>query len=634
MSENFRILEGLSAVRVRPGMYLGNVEDCDNLLKELIDNSIDEYQSGRASRVDIKINEGVFTVGDNSSRGISVHEAVKDDGTPAGRSIMDAAIGVLHSGTKFNKSGSAIGQNGLGLALVNAVSDRFIMISNVKTKSDFDPAKLPPSFKYNGETYCYSEYSKGEKTREGFTNELSELSIDESFSSCSTITSFTPDLTIIGSTDYKIPLAIDFMLKYSSVTDKPLEVYINDILYQSRLVDYEHEFDITINGLPGSINPSIRLLGSFGLSDDLFSSNVTGSVNGNNTPHGKHIEIFKKEYRNAFTELYGDCNGMETYGLNLLLICMANEVDYGSQIKTSLTRITNFDYSNMYKLQNLIKSIMKRNNDKFQEQYDKINNFREKKGDLNKRQKLNKLLGQEINDNSPKNIKRADSFKPAKLFDAWETKDRNRCDLYVVEGSSAMSDFIKYKVNQFQAVLPLKGVPLNSSRFSIDHVLKSNAESRDLLKAIGAGVDGHCNIKKLRYGKIIIAADADCDGYRIEALVVGLFLFHASFLIESGHVYVLRTPSYIQGNKYIYNGINEDELDKSKPYKRIKGLGSLGKDFKKAVIDNSSRKLIQVTMDNAKEAKLILNNGSKKKEILISSGALDPTLYGADNGQN
>lgn len=616
-------------VRQRPGMWIGKLENCNIMLKELVDNAEDEYLSGRNDTISIKINElsenlNQFIVADKSTKGFSLDEAKMVDGTKINRTEMDAAINKLSSSTKFNKTESAIGMNGVGSAVVNALSKKYVSISNLTKSSAFNPENMPDFLKkeYKNQKYYYLEYSEGNKVKEEFIDELPENY--KGFEDYTTIASFIPDLSIMMTSNYSIPKGLDYVIKESKIKGDKLNVFVNDEVYESKLEDYKYTFNIKIKGQENTKNPSIRLYGSFELSKDIFDSKDLGSVNAMACHKGKHITIFRKAYKDAIKELYGDLGGNEAYGLYSYVFLMANEVDFDSQSKKELERITDFDESNLYQLKDLIKNIMKENDEEFRNHYQKILNFRMKKGELNKKQQINKLLGIDVGSNSTKSIRRAGSYVPNRCKDAW-SQNRKKCELLLFEGKSAMNSAFKTRNPEFQALFPMRGVPLNTSKFNIIKVLK-NKEMRDLFKSMGAGVDGNCNLKKLRYDRIVYYGDADEDGFRIIALIVGVFGCHAKFLIDSGKLYIGETPLYIQDGKFIYTD-EKDKLDHKKPFKRIKGLGGLGKYFGDCVTNPNTRRLKRITPEMLAEAIQILKSGSKKKELLLKTGVVSTELY-------
>jgi len=627
-------------IKGRPGMWIGSTENCNVMLKELIDNAVDEFLIDHVSKIRIRIDDltdgetslNRFIVADNSNTGFSLDEAKrkvtrngKETEEFIDRTTMDAALNMLSSSTKFNKTVSQAGMNGVGSAVTNALSKEFVAISNLSLNKNFRIDKLPKRLRdiYNGEKYYVLIYHNGYCKSESFKNELPEQY--EEFLDYSTITSFIPDLDIMETSNYVIPKGLDYVKKVADLSKKELEIIIDGEEYVSTLKDLTFPFDVKLKGKDGGKNPEIRLFGSFDLSKDLFETSVRGAVNSMACHNGQHITLFRKAYKDAMRELYGsDCNGSEDMGLNMIVFLMANEVEYDSQSKKKLSRINDFDMSNSRVLREVIKDIMKEEEDLFYGQYMKILNFKDKKGELNKKQKINKLLGMDVNDNSVKANRRQGSYKPKKLKDAWSS-DRKKCELLVFEGDSASSSAHKTRDPQYQAIFPMKGVPINSSKLSITKALK-NEEFRELFRGIGAGVDGNFNLKKLNYDKIIYFGDEDCDGERIRSLVVGLFLCHAKFIIEAGKLYIGETPFYIQNGKYIYRN-EEDKLDRNKPFKRVKGLGGLGKDFGNCVTNKSSRRIVQVTMEKANEAIQVLKSSSKKKELLLDTKVVSTELY-------
>jgi len=620
--DKFEILEYPSNIRQRPSMYLGDTSNCNVVLREIIDNALDLGYKGEISKLFIEYKDNYFTVADNSKIGFSIEES-NIDGKKTGETIIQSAISRLHSGTKFKKSSHQIGTNGLGSALVNALSDEFIVISNISKKKHFHKKQLPSKLakKYNNEKYYYIKYKKGIKKEEGFINSLDNRYTD--IKDYSTIVSFIPDLTILGSTDYELPPSLSFAEKIFMATNNKVQIYFNGEEYTPELKNYKYLFNFKVPGIKSSRNPYIHYIGSFELNNDIFTSELVGSVNGVETDTGKHMEIFKTQYADAFKESFGPCNGQETMGLNAIIIALIPEPEFNSQVKTHLSRIPEFKADNAYKLKDYLKGIMKKNKDDFEDHYEKIQNFLLQKGNLNRKQKIDALLGQDIQDNSLKTTRRLQSYLPEKLKDAY-SRNREECELFLVEGDSAGSDFRK-RNTKTQGYLPLRGVPRNAASLSIEEALE-NKELRDLVKGIGSGVTGNYNLNKLRYGKIIITCDRDADGNRICALLIGFFLSHCKYLVDEGKVYVCETPFYVQNDKF-YDTDEWDKLNHNKPFIRMKGLASLGKYFKDSILNPKTRKLVKVTPEGYKEALGILTSTSIRKELLLNSGALNMNVY-------
>lgn len=196
------------------------------------------------------------------------------------------------------------------------------------------------------------------------------------------------------------------------------------------------------------------------------------------------------------------------------------------------------------------------------------------------------------------------------------------------EGKSAAGTILKARDRKYQGIIELRGVPMNAINADLDALL-DNEEMKNIISAIGVGVNEHYNMSNPRYGKIIVSADADPDGLRIASLIVGMIARKMTFLIEKGMVYVLDSALYKQGNTYIYPG-EESKLDRSKPFKRYKGLGEINVDEAKYMITNpTTRRLKQINLDDVENAIMLLTSSFARKELMIESGILtDPYKLG------
>lgn len=189
------------------------------------------------------------------------------------------------------------------------------------------------------------------------------------------------------------------------------------------------------------------------------------------------------------------------------------------------------------------------------------------------------------------------------------------------KSASAGGTLVKARNATIHAIYPMKGKPKNTSS-SDEFDLLENQEMRDLVNAIGVGINGHSSLKNPRYGKVIIAADSDPDGLSIASLVMGMMGKHMTFLLEAEMIYVAYTPLYQQDGKYIFSD-NEHELDRNRSFLRYKGLGELSiKDVKHCMIDPATRRLKLITKDGLYEALSILSSTSAKYNLMVSIGVL------------
>lgn len=627
--ERFRILDGWESVRKRPGWYAGDISDSQPLVKEILDNALDEAQKGYADEIYLRLDPvSGHVVADNSSKGFPLTEARLPTGELTGKTVMEASVSYLSAGSKFDKTRIQTGANGTGSTVVNFLSREYLIVSNISRRKKFRPDFPARVRKFwdraRARDFYYVRFKDGKFSSDGFVKDLSKLGLG-GMEKYSTIVRFLPDTSIMGSADSPVPENLRYVMKILELKGRKVRVLVNGSEFRETAEDYEFPFRVLVKG-KGKINPSVEIMGSFGISGDMFKSRVAGTVNGAITPRGLHVSMFRDAFRTAFrTEIGTEADGTEADGISMFVILLANEVDFSSQAKTTLSRITDFDPSLAASpLAEAIAGIIRKNRNVFQEYYARMVNFRRKKEELNCVRDINKILGTNIKSSSRDEEERARASLPSKLMDAYGTR-RSECELFLVEGLSAASDFKKYRDPKIHAVLPLRGVPLNATGLDVRKVLERSQELRDMIKGIGSGVDGNFNLKRLRYGKIIIATDGDPDGQRIAALLCGMFGAHCRYLLENGNVYMAVSPYYIQDGKFFYPG-EESALDRRKPFKRIKGLGSLGKDFPGALINPRTRRLARITPDGLKDALMVLADKDRRKEILVKTGALSDSV--------
>jgi DNA gyrase/topoisomerase IV subunit B len=497
------------------------------------------------------------------------------------------------------------------------------MVSNISRRKRFKP-RFPKRVqklweKSKTRDFYYIRFKDGKFKEDGFINDLSKLGL-AGLEQYSTIIRFLPDTSIIGTAESPVPENLKYVMKILQLKGRKAKVTINGEPYAERMPDYKYPIRLELKG--SGVNPKVELLGSFEISDDIFRTCTEGTVNGAVTPRGRHIELFQTAFLSALKTVFGkEAARLDYSGIRLFLIMLANEADFSSQAKTYLSRVPEFDMAQAAgKLSALLAGIMKDNHQAFKLYFHKLINFAQQKANLNEAKDIDTLLGTKIKDDSEKERRKAMSALPSKLVDAYGT-NRAECELFLVEGLSAASDFKKYRDPKIHAVLPLRGVPLNAGGMKITDVLRKSQELRDMVNGIGSGVDGNYNLKRLRYGKIIIATDGDPDGQRIAALLCGMFGAHCKYLLENGNIYMAVSPYYIQDGKFFYPG-EDDKLNRNRPFKRIKGLGSLGKDFPGALINPKTRRLVRITAGGLAEALLVLTDGAEMKKLLVGTGAL------------
>jgi DNA gyrase/topoisomerase IV subunit B len=313
-------------------------------------------------------------------------------------------------------------------------------------------------------------------------------------------------------------------------------------------------------------------------------------------------------------------------GLKLNVIALAGEVDFSSQTKERLTKLDGLREDEVApELSKEFIKIMRANKEYFDDHVERLNAYA---ATLTKISTINKIKSS-MNGSGASNS-RSRSKMPEGLVDAI-SNNRKECELFITEGKSAGGNIVQARtLDGTQAVIQLRGVPMNAVNADLDTFL-DNPEMQVIYRSIGAGVNEFHDISNSRYGKIIIATDADPDGYRIAALVIGMFAKKMTFLIENGMVYFLETPIYKQGTKYIYQSDDiEKELDTSKPFIRYKGLGKFNvSDLKIIATGKDTRRLVQVTLDDAEYALTLLTSSYARKCLMIEKDILiDPFKLG------
>lgn len=652
-------------IRQRSGMYIGSVNDSIGpavIIREAIDNSIDEVLKGTADTIYVYVDKAVwhkddgsceldrdrYIVADNGS-GMPIAEVIDHDkdGNEVARGITqcELAVGTLHAGSKFNKTDTlSTGMNGVGVSVSNALSDEFVMYC--KLDKQYSLRKVPARVKEiitgagvkidkpHPDYYYKIKFEKGIKLYESIVNINDEdLPNDIKDHKPATITLMIPDRDIWYTTKAKMQSNVKYLRYIRKLQGLDTKYYLNGVEDTELPESYKYSLSVRVNNSPkpdtwiGPYNEFMDWYVSFEPSEVLDDYSTEGSVNTLSTPTGKHIKMFENCYSEAFESIFGSCHGRASMGINKLIIMNAPEVSFSSQTKEKLDDVAGFPYrsTNTYpELVSAIRKIIKNNYEEFSLLHKKILEYLKSVENLSKMQVLESKIPL-----STDTREGSRAFIPIKLKDA-TCKDRSKCELYIVEGNSAEGPILSARTGMDNiAVLALRGKPKNTSGMDILDVL-DNSEMYDLILSMGAGVDDRNNIDALRYGKVIIAADADPDGAVIAALVLGAIIHHLSFLIEAGVVYLAMTPLYLQDGKTYYLG-EEDKVDFNRPLSRYKGLGETNsKQLKRWLLDPETRKLFKVTPSNMNYAKALLSNTDARRELMMDCGLVTDSAYTFD----
>ena len=618
-AEQIQILEGLEAVRKRPGMYIGStsIRGLHHLVYEIVDNSVDEALAGFCSEIQVFINEdNSITVIDNG-RGIPVGIQKK-----AGRPAVEVVFTVLHAGGKFGGGGYKVsgGLHGVGSSVVNALSDWL----EVEVSRDGKIYKQ----RYERGNICYDLKEIGKTDKTG------------------TKVTFKPDGTIFDETVYDYN-TLRVRLRETAFLTKGLKISITDLRppvqneeeteeeFNERKENWEPKTE-TFH-YEGGIKEFVKYLNKHktpiyedviyceGTKDDIYvevalqhnnsyNETVSSFVNNIITPEGgMHLTGF----RSAITKVFND------YARNNMKILKEKDDNLsGEDLREGLTAIISvkiedpqFEGQTKQKLGNApartaVESIMNEQLVYFLEQNPAVAKTIVEKAVTAQRARI---AARKARDVARKNNLSEGMSLPGKLADCSDKNPKN-CEIYIVEGDSAGGSAKTARNRATQAILPLRGKILNVEKARIDHILE-NKEIQAMITAFGTGIHENFDIGKLRYDKIIIMTDADVDGAHIATLLLTFFYRFMPELIRQGHVYLAQPPLYrLEKNKKFWYAYSDEELssiidevgrDQNNKVQRYKGLGEMDADqLWDTTMDPEKRILLKVAIDGEDESEV------------------------------
>ncbi len=603
-ADQIQILEGLEAVRKRPGMYIGSTSSrgLHHLVYEIVDNSVDEALAGVCTEINVTINpDNSITVADNG-RGIPVginHKA----GLPA----VEVVFTVLHAGGKFGGGGYKVsgGLHGVGASVVNALSEWLEV-------SIYHEGKIYQQRYERGKTmYSLKVTGDCEEDRHGTT------------------VTFLPDKEIFEETVYDYDILKQRLREMAFLT-KGLRIVLKDNregMEREKIFHYEggiREFVTYLNKSKEALYPEI--IYCEGNKDgvyvevamqhnDSYTENSYGFVNNINTPEGgTHIVGF----RNALTKTFND------YARKNKLLKDSEPNLSGDDIREGLTAIVSvkiedpqFEGQTKQKLGNseargAVDSVVSKQLEIFLEQNPSVAKTTIEKSVLAQRAREAARKARDLT----RRKSALDSMSlPGKLADCSD-KDPKNCEIYIVEGDSAGGSAKTARNRATQAILPLRGKILNVEKARLDKIY-ANKEIKAMITAFGTGIHEDFDISKLRYHKIIIMTDADVDGAHIATLLLTFLYRFMPELIKQGYVYLAQPPLYkIEKNKKIWYAYDDDELnnilteigrDGNNKIQRYKGLGEMdAEQLWETTMDPEKRILLRVTMDEAATSEIDL----------------------------
>ena len=602
-ADQIQILEGLEAVRKRPGMYIGStsIRGLHHLVYEIVDNAVDEALAGFCDVIDVKIQEdNSITVIDNG-RGIPVginHKA----GIPA----VEVVFTILHAGGKFGGGGYKVsgGLHGVGASVVNALSEW-----------------LEVTIYHEGKVYR-QRYERGKTIYK--LKVIGECEQEKT----GTMVSFLPDKEIFEETVFDFDTLKQRFREMAFLT-KGLKIRLTDERGEKELVKEFHyeggikEFVTYLNRSKEALYPEI--IYCEGTKDgvavevamqhnDSYNETTYGFVNNITTPEGgTHVVGF----RNALTKTFN-----EYARKNKLL--KENEKLAGEEIREGLTAIISvkieepqFEGQTKQKLGNseargAVDAVVSRTLEIFLEQNPSVAKTIVDKSVLAQRARD---AARKARDLTRRKSALEGLSLPGKLADCTD-KDPKNCEIYIVEGDSAGGSAKTARSRATQAILPLRGKILNVEKARLDRIY-GNAEIKAMITAFGTGIHEDFDISKLRYHKIIIMTDADVDGAHIATLMLTFLYRFMPELIKQGYVYLAQPPLYkIEKNKKIWYAYDDKELDNilteigrdgNNKIQRYKGLGEMDADqLWETTMDPERRVLLRVTMDDETSSELDL----------------------------
>ena len=603
-ADQIQILEGLEAVRKRPGMYIGSTSTrgLHHLVYEIVDNSVDEALAGYCDHIQVFINpDNSVTVVDNG-RGIPVGINQK-----AGLPAVEVVFTVLHAGGKFGGGGYKVsgGLHGVGASVVNALSNWLeveISKEGKVYKQRYERGKVMYPLEVIGE--CDPEFSGTKVT-------------------------FFPDDTIFEDTVFDYDTLkqrfreMAFLTKGLKISlidlrgEEPVEnvfhyeggiIEFVEYLNKSKTALYDHV--IYCEGIKDNVVVEVAMQ-----HNDSFTDNTYGFVNNITTPEGgTHVVGF----RNAITKTFND------YARKNKLL-KDNEPNLsGEDIREGLTAIISvkiedpqFEGQTKQKLGNseargAVDSIVSNHLQIFLEQNPSVGKTIVEKSVLAQRAREAARKARELT--RRKSALEGTSL-PGKLADCSD-KDPSKCEIYIVEGDSAGGSAKTARDRTTQAILPLRGKILNVEKARLDKIY-GNAEIKAMITAFGTGIHEDFDISKLRYHKIIIMTDADVDGAHISTLLLTFLYRFMPELIKQGYVYLAQPPLYkLEKNKKVWYAYSDEELDSilrevgrdsNNKIQRYKGLGEMDADqLWETTMDPEHRVLLRVTMNEEASSELDL----------------------------
>lgn len=593
-----QVLEGLEAVRKRPGMYIGSTSSrgLHHLVYEIVDNSIDEALAGYCKKIEVNINKdnSITVTDDGRGMPVGIHPKM-------GKSTVEVIMTILHAGGKFGGGGYKVsgGLHGVGASVVNALSE-----------------ECRVTVKREGAIW-QQEYSKGKV--------LTDVEKIGESSESGTQVYFKPDSEIFDEVIFDFEILAQ-RLRELAFLNKGIYIKLVDLREENEkeeVFHYEggiksfvsylnrnkvalHEEPIYIEGIKDNVSVEVALQYNDGYTENIFSfANNIDTIEG-----GTHLVGFKTALTRAFNDYakkFGHIKENDKNftgddireGLTAVVSVKIEEPQFEGQTKTKLGNS---------EVRGIVDSIVGECISTFLEESPSVGKMIVDKALMAARARDAARKARELTRKSV--LER--STLPGKLADC-SSKDPKECEIYIVEGDSAGGSAKQGRNRKFQAILPLRGKILNVEKQRLDRIL--NADTiRSMVTAFGAGIGNDFDIEKIRYDRIIIMTDADVDGAHIRTLLLTFFYRYMRPLIDEGHVYIAQPPLYkiSKGKKehYAYSDAELEQVlidfggkDNSTDIQRYKGLGEMNaSQLWDTTMDPEQRILLRVNVEDAMQA--------------------------------
>ena len=655
-ARSITVLEGLEAVRKRPGMYIGSTGErgLHHLVYEVVDNSVDEALAGYASEVQVTLlADGGVRVKDDG-RGIPVDEHPVEK-----RSALEVIMTTLHAGGKFDGKSYAVsgGLHGVGISVVNALSTRvdiairrdgYQWTQSYAYGAPVTPVQQDEETDETGTTTTFWPDSAIFETTEWSFETLSRRLQETAFLNRGLRISLTDErpAKVVGADDddaiapppadgsavakahtvvWEYPGGIADFVRYLNASKEPVHAQVIEFAEEDTDLHMSLEIAMQWNG---SYNESVHTFANVintaegGTHEEGFRAALTTVVN----KYARDTKFLKEKDQNFTGEDIRE-------GLTAIVSIKLAEPQFEGQTKTKLgnTEAKSF--------------VQKVTNDKLRDWFDR--NPGEAKGIIDKAQQASRarIAARQARDLTRRKSAMETNGLPGKLADCQST-DPEKSEIYVVEGDSAGGSAKGGRDPQFQAILPIRGKIINVEKSRIDRVLK-NTEVQSMITALGAGIHDEFDITKLRYHKIILMADADVDGQHIRTLLLTLLFRFMKPLVDAGHVYLAQPPLFkIKWSErgvdfdYAYSDAERDRLIEAgiaagrrdpRPrdgVQRFKGLGEMNADeLWETTMNPARRVLLQVTLDDAAQAdelfSVLMGEDVESRRSFITRNAKD-----------